>query len=164
MTTRGRGRQSRSRGPKRIMTWFNNGLDLADLAASTSSTTPLLTAGVIPEGYIAGMTILRLILKITFMPDAVSEVVNALAAFYVGTRGSAGTPPNLNADLANYYYFTGLQCGAVASVVGANVVTADIRTRRLIRGEDTDLFFRVTNNEATGMQVGMECRMLLALR
>ena len=164
MTTRGRGRRSFSRAPKRITTWFNNGVDMQDLAGSTSITAPLLSAGVIPEGYITGMTILRLILRITFGSDAVAEVVNALAAFYVGTRGSAATPPDLNADLANYYFFCGLQAGTVVSVVGSNIVEADIRTRRLIRGEDTDLFFRVTNNEVTGMQVGMECRMLLALR
>ena len=60
------------------MTWFNNGVDLANLAGNTSITSPLLSAGVIPEGYIAGMTILRLILRVTFGPDAVSEVVNAL--------------------------------------------------------------------------------------
>jgi len=145
------------------MTWFNNGLDMQTLAASTSITVPLLAAGIIPEGYIAGMTILRLILRVVYASETASDVVNALVAFYVGTRGSAATPPNLNADLANYYYFAGLQ-NAVTIASDTNTLMADIRTKRLIRGEDTDLFFRVTNNETTGMQIGMECRMLLAMR
>ena len=146
------------------MTWFNNGVDTQNLAGSTSITAPLLSAGVIPEGYIAGMTILRLILRLTFAPDALAEVVNALAAFYVGTRGSAATPPNLNADLANYYYFVGCQANPGIATLESKVITADIKTKRNIRGEDTDLFFRVTNNEVTGMSFGMECRMLFALK
>jgi hypothetical protein len=147
------------------MTWFNNGLDLGNLAGSTSVTVPLLAAGIIPEGYIAGMTILRLILKIMYSAGTGAALVNALAAFYVGTRGSAATPPDLNADLANYYYFVGLQAPVtITSAINPIVVEKDIRTKRLIRGEDTDLFFRVTNNEVTTMQVGMECRMLLAMR
>jgi len=106
------------------------------------------------------MTILRLILRITYSAIDVVNVVNAIAAFYVGTRGSAATPPDLNADLANYHYFTGLQAGT--SVAHSPIVVEkDIRTKRKIRGEDTDYFFRVTNNEITAMEVGMECRMLL---
>jgi len=163
MTTRGRGRPSRARAPKRIMTWFNNGLDTQTLAGSSSVTVPLLTAGVIPEGYITGMTILRLLIRLTYSANATLQIVNALVAFYVGTRGSAATPPNLNADLANYYYFGGLQSVA-ETALRTQQVAVDVRTKRNIRGEDTDLFFRCTNNEVTAMQIGMECRMLLALK
>ena len=165
MTTRGRGRRSSSRGSKPIMLWYNNGVDLQSLAASTSITAPLLTTGVIPEAYLHGMTILRLILRIAFSQGATNAIVNAVTAFYVGTKGTAGLPPNLNADLANYYYYGGLQL-PLANQSGSpgRILEADIRTKRRIRGEDTDLFWRVTNNEATDMQVGMEMRILLQLK
>ena len=165
MTQRSRGRSFFRRGSRPSMLWFNNGLDMQNLAASTSATVPLLTAGVIPDSFIHGMTILRLILKVTFGQDNVANIINALCAFYVGTRGSAGTAPNLNADLANYYYFSGLQLpNRPSGSTQFGSVQADIRTKRIIRGEDTDFFFRLTNNEATIMKIGMECRMLLQLR
>jgi len=146
------------------MTWFNNGVDTQTLAGSTSLTSPMLTAGVIPEGYIVGMTILRLLVRITYASAAATNLVNALFAFYVGTRGSVATPPNLNADLANYYLFGGLQAAPpILGPVNSMVIEKDIRSKRLIRGEDTDLFFRVTNNETSAMVVGMEMRCLLAL-
>ena len=160
MTTRRVGRRPVRRATKKPMAWFNNGVDLGTLLGSTSITFPTLTLGFLPEGYSAGMTILRLIIRITFSPLVAAEIVNALTAFYVGRRGTAAVPPNLNADLLDYYHFAGLQ--SVQSPVGisATVLEADIRSARKIRG-DRDLFWRVTNNEVTSMQVGMECRMLL---
>ena len=163
MTTRNRSRRSVARASKRVMLWFNNGLDMTTLGATSSVTVPLLIAGVVPNSYLHGLTILRLILKITYSSLATLNTVNALAAYYVGTRGSAGTPPDLNADLANYYYFTGLQQTNEGDL-RVKTELADIRTKRIIRGEDTDLFFRCTNNGVVAMQVGMECRMLLALK
>jgi len=161
MTTRSRGRSSRSRASKKPMLWFNNGTDLFALGGNTSFTQPVLSAGTYPDYLLHGLTILRIILRITFSPQNIAEIVNAVAAVYVGSRGTAGLPPNLNADLANYYYFTSLQAPQSPAGIQATVVQADIRSKRRIRGEDTDLFFRVTNNEATPMQVGMEARMLL---
>ena len=143
------------------MAWFNNGNDLQSLAGSTSITFPMLTLGVLPEGYSAGMTILRMIIRLTFSPLVAGELVNALTAVYVGRRGTAALPPNLNADLLDYYHYAGIQSGA-ESVVTSKVLEADIRTKRRIRG-DRDLFWRVTNNEITSMQVGFEARLLLQL-
>ena len=110
------------------------------------------------------MTILRLLLTFTYAAKAGADFVDALAALYVGTRGTAGLPPDLNADLANYYYFTGLQ--STTSGARQNLRTvADIRSKRVVRGEDTDLFARVTNNDALAtMEIGFECRMLLKMR
>jgi len=102
-----------------------------------------------------------MILRITFGPVLADEIVNAVCAVYVGSRGTAGLPPNLNAELANYYYFVGLQAVQAPVGVTGSVIDADIRTKRRIRGEDTQLFWRVTNNEATAMQVGFEARFLL---
>ena len=165
MTQRSRGRRSFRRGSKPVMLWFNNGVDTQTLAGSTSITAPLLTAGVLPTSYLHGMTILRLILAITYAAVAGTDFVNALTAFYVGTRGSAPTPPDLNADLANYYYYAGLQNPRSQTAnVNPQKLVADIRTKRSIRGEDTDLFWRVTNNELTAMDVGMEVRMLLQMK
>jgi len=162
MTTRRAGRSSRSRAPKKPMLWFNNGVDLATLAGSSSITLPILTAGTYPDYLLtSGCTILRMILRLTFGASLVGEVVNALAAVYVGTRGSAATPPSLNADLANYYWFCGVQTPANPVTTPAAVVEADIRSKRKIRGEDTDLFWRFTNNETTAVQVGFEARFLL---
>ena len=163
MTTRGRGRRSVSRAPKPPMYWFSNANDLATLAGNTSITFPMLTAGVIPEAYLTGMTILRLIVKVYYAANAVAEIVNAVNAIYVGTRGSAATPPNLVADSANYYYLEGLSIAASPAVTDTKVLERDIRSKRRIRGEDTDLFWRVTNLETTSMQVGMDVRMLLQL-
>ena len=147
------------------MLWFNNGLDATPLAGSTSITTPLLIAGVIPPSYLHGLTILRMILRVVWAASEPTNVCNALAAVYVGTRGTAGLPPDLNADLANYYWFAGLQ-SVIVSVdpTATQVMERDIRSKRIIRGEDTDLFFRVTNNETSAMNVGFECRFLLQMR
>ena len=112
------------------------------------------------------MTILRLLFRISFAAATVTNVVNCLTAFYVGTRGSQGTPPDLNADIANYYYFGGAQLAAspAGTVGNTGFIEKDIRTARIIRGEDTELFFRISNNEVTGMQFGVETRMLLKQR
>jgi len=160
MTQRGRGRRSFRRAPRAPMSWFNDGIDVQNLAGSTSLTSELMQTAVLPEGFISGMTILRLLVRISFAAQAAADVVNAIAAFYVATRPSLTTPPNLNADLLDYYLFAGLQAPTTAGAVAHSQVY-DIRSMRRIRGEDRGLFFRVTNNEVTGIQVGMEMRALL---
>ena len=82
-------------------------------------------------------------------------------AFYVATRGSLTTPPDLNADLLDYYLFAGMQVPQTAAPENVLRIPFDIRSKRRIRGEDRTLFFRITNNQATGMQFGMEFRALL---
>ena len=159
MTTRSRGRRSFARAPKKPMIWFNNGVDLQSLAGSTSLTSPLIPAGIFPDAYIAGFTILRLILTLTHAPLVALDVVNAVAAVYVATRGSLTVPPNLNASNLDYYLYTGLQSPAAGAIQGVRT-PYDIRSKRRIRGSDRELFFRVTNNEVTAMQIGMEVRML----
>ncbi len=160
MTTRGPGRRSFRRGSKRPTTWFNQGVDLQTLAGSTSLTSDLMPAVLLPEGYVSGYTILRLLLRLTYAATVVTDVVNALFALYVATRQSLTTPPNLNADLLDYYVFTGLQA-TTTGVVQSLTVPLDIRTKRRIRGEDRTVFLRVTNNEVTAMQIGVEARLLL---
>ena len=106
-----------------------------------------------------------MLLLIKYAATAGVDIVNAITALYVGTRGSAPTPPDLNADLANYYYYAGLQAPPSGGAgVATQTVQADIRSKRIIRGEDTDLFWRVTNNEVTAMQVGLELRLLVAMK
>ena len=112
-----------------------------------------------PEGYSAGLTILRLIVKVVFAAQSAADVVNALLAFYVAVRPGIVEVPNLNADLLDYYLFSGLQAPATAGAAQSAQVF-DIRSKRRLRG-DRDLLLRVTNNEVTGMQIGVETRFLL---
>jgi len=99
--------------------------------------------------------------RVWFSAVAIADVINALFAFYVATRNALTVPPNLNADQLDYYLYGGLQSGT--SVGGTQTYSQmfDIRSGRRIRGEDRSLLFRVTNNEATAMQVGMEYRALM---
>ena len=140
------------------MAWFNDGIDVQSLGASTSLTHPMFPPGTMPEGYIAGFTILRLLVRLTW-GAAAADLVNALAAFYVGARNLLTVPPNLNSDLLDYYLYAGLQLPS-GGVESASQMF-DIRSKRRIRGEDRTVFFRVTNNEVTAMQVGMEYRALI---
>jgi len=164
MTTRRASRRSFSRGSKPIMSWFNDGVDLATLAGSTSLTSPLLQNVILPVGFASGYTILRMIGRIVFAANTATSLVNAVAAIWTAPTLSLTTPPNLNADLLDYYYFTGLQApegvvGASGPQMGERIF--DIRSARRVRGEERGMFFRVTNNTANLMQVGLEFRMLL---
>jgi len=142
------------------MSWMNDGVDMQNLAASTSLTSLLMQTSVLPAGFASGYTILRLIGRIIFAAGVATDVVNAIAAFYVALDNALTVPPNLNADLLDYYLFTGLQA-PISVANGASQVSFDLRSARKVRGEDRGLFFRVTNNEASIMQVGMEFRALL---
>jgi len=141
------------------MAWFNNGTDLESLAGSTSRTFAMLPLGAIPDGYSAGMTILRMIGVITYAASVATDLVNAVSAIYVARRGTTGLPPNLNADLLDYYYYRGLQAPISGGAPGREALF-DIRSKRKLRG-DRELIFRVTNNEVTSMQVGLEIRFLM---
>ena len=143
------------------MAWYNNGLDMQNLAGSTSATSQMLALGTMPEGFVSGLTILRLIGRVTVAAQAAINVVNALFAFYVATRPSLTTPPNLNADFLDYYLFGGIQIPQTGGEEHVLTIPFDIRTARRVRGEDRGLFFRITNNEVTGLQFGVEARFLL---
>ena len=103
-----------------------------------------------------------MIIKIGVAAAAAADLVNAVTAIYVGVRGTAATPPNLNADLLDYYLYSGLQLGVAGVGTPTTVHSFDIRTKRRLRG-DRDLFWRITNNEVTPLQIGMEGRFLLSL-
>ena len=98
---------------------------------------------------------------ITYAASSATNLVNALSAFYVATRNALTTPPDLNADLLDYYMYTGLQAPINPAGGSPSQQRFDIRTARRIRGEDRTLMFRATNNEVTDMQLGMEFRALL---
>ena len=93
-------------------------------------------------------------------PLLAGEIVNAVSAVYVATRPSVTTPPNLNADNLDYYLYTGLQSPQSPVGISTTRTPFDIRSKRRIRGEDRELFWRITNNEVTSMQIGMEVRLL----
>ena len=98
---------------------------------------------------------------ITYAAVAATDLVNAVSALYVATRNALTVPPNLNADLLDYYVFTGLQAGIATAGTPSYTRAFDLRSMRRIRGEERTMFFRVTNNEVTPMAVGMELRALL---
>jgi len=97
---------------------------------------------------------------VTYAAGVATDLVNALFAFYTATRNALTVPPNLNADFLDYYLLGHLKAGISG---GTPTLTQmfDIRSKRRIRGEDRGMFFRVTNNEVTAMQVGMGYRALL---
>ena len=161
MTTRGATRRSSRRAVRKPTAWYNDGIDLQSLAASTSLTAPLFQSSTLPEGFLSGFTVVRLIATIAFGPSTAATIVNAVGALYVATRDSLTTPPNLNADLLDYYWYGDLQ--SPSTVVGAPTqrVEIDLRSARRVRGEDRGIFFRVTNNEATLMQVGIGLRAVI---
>ena len=163
MTTRNRGKRSFRRGPGPIMSWFNNGIDMRILSASSSVTAEMLPNVILPAGFASGYTILRLIGRFVFAASDVVRRVNAVAALWVAPTLSLTTPPNLNADFLDYYIFTGLQSpiGAVNQSPNVAQVAFDLRSARRIRGEDRSVFARITNNEAFDMQIGLEFRALL---
>ena len=161
MTTRSTTRRSRPRAARQPMTWYNDAADLQSLAGSSARTVPLFQISTLPEGFIAGFTILRLILRITYGPSTAATIVNAVNAIWVATRPSLVNPPNLNADLLDYYYYEDLQSPS-SPVDAPNMVRQiDLRSKRRVRGEDRGLFWRVENNETTLMQCGMSLRALL---
>ena len=160
MTTRRAGRRSASRAARRPMAWFNNGSDMQTLAGSTSITFPLLPPGTLPAGYSSGMTVLRLIVRVTSAAVNVLEVVNAIYAFYVTIRPGIVEVPNLNADLLDYYLLGQIEIPSTPVGTIPTVQSFDIRTARRLRG-DRDLLFRITNLETTPMQIGMSMRVLL---
>ena len=83
-----------------------------------------------------------------------------MSALWVATWDSLTTPPNLNADFLDYYYYGDMQA-ASSPAPKSERVDVDIRSMRKVRGEDRGLFWRVENNEAFLMQVGMSLRALL---
>jgi len=148
------------------MLWYNNGLDAVSLLGSTSLTTPLLNLGTIPTSYLAGMTILRMLILTRYVSTTVTSAVDALMAIYVATRGTASLPIDLNVANANYYYFTALQAMSNPGGTIAPPYTdkADIRSKRIIANSERDLFLRITNNSSTSIQVAVQLRLLLALK
>ena len=161
-TRRTRPTRSRSRGPKPIMAWFNNGLDPQTLAANTTATADMTTGSPpFPAGFQSGFTILRLILTLVIAPSVSNAAALGLAALYVATQNSLTVPPNLNADLLDYYWFKGYQVPAGGGTFARNY-DVDLRSARRVRGEDRALFFHIRNNDLVNpVEFGVEMRMLL---
>ena len=159
MTTRSRGRSSYRRAAKRPMAWYNNAVDVFSLPGLTSSTTPMLALGTLPEGYSAGMTILRLLMTIRYAATASADDVDAILATYVQQRPGIVEVPNLNADLLDYYLYTHLQAPSHAGATTSSQ-NFDIRSKRRLRG-DRDLLLRITNTLVTAVKIGVGVRYLL---
>ena len=161
MTTPRGGRRSSRRAVRRPTSWYNDGFDLQSLAGSSALTVPLFQSSTLPEGFLAGFTVLRLIGSVVYGPSTAATILNAVVAIYVATRQSLTTPPNLNSDLLDYYYYKDIQ--SPSTPVGAPTMQQDfdLRSGRTVRGEDRGIFARVTNNETTLMQVGISFRALL---
>ena len=144
------------------MAWFNNGLDPQTLAPNTSATTDLTTgAPPFPAGFQSGFTILRCLVTLLIAPSVSNAAAFGLAALYVATQNSLTVPPNLNADLLDYYWFQG-----VHSLDGGGTIPqrydVDLRSSRRVRGEDRALFFNLVNNDlVNSLEFGLEVRMLL---
>jgi len=162
MTQRRRTSRSRSRGPRPTMAWFNNGLDPQTLSANTNVTSNLTGAHPpFPDGFQSGFTILRLLVNLAIAPSVTNAAVLGLAAIYVGVDNLISTPPNLNADLLDYYWFQELQTMPGGLNVGRQY-EVDLRSARKVRGENRSLFFQMINNDLVNdLTFGLGVRMLL---
>ena len=101
-----------------------------------------------------------MILKIAYAATAVGDDVDVIAATYVNPRPGIVEVPNLNADLLDYYLYTQLQSAAPTAGTPTTVQDFDIRSKRRLRG-DRDLMFRIVNNLATAVKIGVGVRYLL---
>ena len=161
-TRRARGRSSFKRGPRPTMAWFNNGLDIQSLPANTNATSILTsTAPPMPAGFPSGFTILRCLVKLVIKQDAAGVDAEGLAALYVAADGSLVTPPDLNADLMDYYWFQGIQVPSNTALLPKSY-DVDLRSGRKVRGEDRGLIFQLLNTSLVNpLTFGLEVRMLL---
>ena len=94
-------------------------------------------------------------------PSVANAASFGLAALYVATQNSLTVPPNLNADLLDYYWFQG-----IGTLDGGGTIPqrydVDLRSARRVRGEDRALFFNIVNNDlVNAMEFSLEVRMLL---
>jgi len=106
------------------------------------------------------MTVLRMILRIACAATAVVDDIDTIFATYVNPRPGIVEVPNLNADLLDYYLYGHLFYPTTVGIVESHEQVFDIRSKRKLRG-DRDLMFRMTNNLATAVRVGLGVRYLL---
>ena len=144
------------------MAWFNNGLDIQSLPANTNVTAILTsTAPPMPAGFPSGFTILRCLVKLVIKQDAAGVDAEGLAALYVATDGALVMPPNLQADLLDYYWFQGVQVPSNIALLPTRY-DVDLRSARRVRGEDRGLLFQLLNTSLVNpLTFGLEVRMLL---
>jgi len=101
-----------------------------------------------------------MILRIACAATAVVDDIDTIFATYVNPRPGIVEVPNLNADLLDYYLYGHLFYPTTVGIVESHEQVFDIRSKRKLRG-DRDLMFRMTNNLATAVRVGLGVRYLL---
>ena len=163
MSTRSFTRRSRRGGARSSKAWYSNGVEQTTVAPGGGLTSNLFQVSTLPQGYLGGYTILRLILRLVVIPIAVAQANNWITAFYTDTDNGLTVPPNLNADQYDYYYLQGGGNGAALVAPESQILDKDIRTARRIRGEDRTLMFRFENLSSSegSVNFGVEFRALL---
>jgi len=141
MTTRRPARaSSRRRGRSTKPTsWFNIQIPPTLVAAGVQAVSDLLVPALLPSGMQGGMTVLRMILKLSCWVNTLNDTPVGSLGIAVGQRNNLGGFPSAIIDNLGWYYHTNVSPTGLSNSGPGEVAMVDIRSARKMRGEDMTL-------------------------
>ena len=156
-------RRRSAQGNRQKTLWYNNQSAPASVVTGASGVFELTDLSGLPPAVEGGFTVRRMIIRITARVNSNQQDSFGAFGVVVMPRSSLATPPNAIVDLLDWYYHVNWWVRTDSITTIYTLGDVDIRTSRLVRGEDRTLLSvnSVNSSAGTGITYSVACRLLL---